>query len=49
MGVPVRPRLHARQQGLTDAVALLTEHGRARLEVEGRRRFVVVNPALYRS
>ena len=32
---------------LKDAVALLAEHGRARLEEEGRRRFVVVNPALY--
>ena len=32
---------------LKDAVALLAEHGRARLEDEGRRRFVVVNPALY--
>lgn len=32
---------------LKDAVALLTEHGRARMEEEGRRRFVVVNPALY--
>ena len=32
---------------LKDAVALLAEHGRARLEIEGRRRFVVVNPALY--
>jgi len=33
---------------LKDALALLTEHGRARLEEEGRRRFVMVNPALYR-
>jgi len=32
---------------LKDTVALLVEHGRARLEEEGRRRFVVVNPALY--
>ena len=32
---------------LKDAVALLAEHGRARLEVDGRRRLVVVNPALY--
>jgi len=32
---------------LKEALALLAEHGRARLEVEGRRRFVVVNPALY--
>ena len=32
---------------LKDAVALLAEHGRAQLEEEGRRRFVVVNPALY--
>lgn len=32
---------------LKDAVALLAEHGRARLEEEGRRRFVVVNPTLY--
>ena len=29
-----------------DALALLAEHGRARLEVDGRRRLVVVNPAL---
>ena len=34
---------------LKDAVALLAEHGRAWLEEEGRRRFVVVNPALYRG
>ena len=34
-------------KNLKDAVALLAEHGRARLEEEGRRRFVVVNPALY--
>ena len=27
--------------------ALLAEYGRARMEEEGRRRFVVVNPALY--
>ena len=33
---------------LKDATALLAEHGRARLEEDGRRRFVVVNPALYR-
>jgi hypothetical protein len=32
---------------LKDALALLAEHGRARMEEEGRRRFVVVNPALY--
>lgn len=32
---------------LKDAVAMLAEHGRARIEEEGRRRFVVVNPALY--
>ncbi len=32
---------------LKDAVALLAEHGRARLEEQGRRRFVAVNPALY--
>jgi len=32
---------------LKEALALLAEHGRARLEVEGRRRLVVVNPALY--
>ncbi|MEO8545232.1 MAG: DUF3987 domain-containing protein [Burkholderiaceae bacterium] len=32
---------------LKEALALLAEHGRARMEVEGRRRFVVVNPALY--
>lgn len=32
---------------LKEAVALLAEHGRARLEEVGRRRFVVVNPALY--
>ena len=32
---------------LNDALAQLAEHGRARLEEEGRRRFVVVNPALY--
>jgi hypothetical protein len=30
-------------------VALLAEHGRARMEEEGRRRFVVVNPVLYAS
>ena len=34
---------------LKDALALLAEHGRARLEEDGRRRFVVVNPALYRK
>ena len=34
---------------LKDAVALLAEHGRARLEEDGRRRFVVVNPALYQK
>jgi hypothetical protein len=34
-------------KNLKDAVALLAEHGRARLEEEGRRRFVVVNPTLY--
>jgi putative DNA primase/helicase len=33
---------------LKDALALLAEHGRARLEEDGRRRFVAVNPALYR-
>jgi len=33
---------------LKDALALLAEHGRARLEEDGRRRFVVMNPALYR-
>ncbi|MFO1190839.1 MAG: DUF3987 domain-containing protein [Rhodoferax sp.] len=32
---------------LKDAVAFLAEHGRARLEEEGRRRFVVLNPVLY--
>ncbi len=32
---------------LKEALALLAEHGRARLEEDGRRRFVVVNPALY--
>ena len=31
---------------LKAALATLTERGRARLEEEGRRRFVVVNPAL---
>ncbi len=31
---------------LKDAVALLAEHGRVRLEEDGRRRIVVVNPAL---
>ncbi len=34
-------------KNLKDAVALLAEHGRARIEEEGRRRFVVVSPALY--
>jgi putative DNA primase/helicase len=34
-------------EALKNAVALLAEHGRARLEEHGRRRFVVVNPALY--
>ena len=34
-------------KNLKDAVALLAEHGRARIEEQGRRRFVVVNPALY--
>ncbi len=34
-------------KNLKDAVALLAEHGRARMEEEGRRRFVVVNPVLY--
>jgi putative DNA primase/helicase len=29
--------------------ALLAEHGRARIEEEGRRRFMVVNPAPYRD
>lgn len=33
---------------MKEALALLAEHGRARLEEDGRRRFVVVNPALYR-
>ena len=32
---------------MKDAIALLAEHGHAGLEEEGRRRFVVVNPALY--
>lgn len=32
---------------MKDALAPLAEHGRARLAEEGRRRFVVVNPALY--
>jgi len=31
---------------LRAALALLEERGRARAEQEGRRRFVVVNPAL---
>ena len=34
-------------KNLKDAVTPLAEHGRARIEEEGRRRFVVVNPALY--
>ena len=34
---------------LKDALALLAEHGRARLEENRRRRFVVVNPALYQK
>jgi len=34
---------------MKEALALLAEHGRARLEEDGRRRFVVVNPALYRK
>ena len=34
-------------KNLKDAVALQAAHGRARLEEDGRRRFVVVNPALY--
>lgn len=33
-------------RALKEALATLTERGRARLEEEGRRRFVVVNPAL---
>ena len=34
-------------KGLKDALALLAGHGRARLEEDRHRRFVVVNPALY--
>ncbi len=34
---------------MKEALALLAEHGRARLKEDGRRRFVVVNPALYRK
>lgn len=33
---------------MKEALMVLAEHGRARLEEDGRRRFVVVNPALYR-
>lgn len=33
-------------RALKEALATLTERGRARLEQEGRRRFVAVNPAL---
>ena len=33
-------------RALKEALATLTERGRARLEEEGRRRFVAVNPAL---
>jgi hypothetical protein len=33
-------------KALKAALALLEERGRARVEQEGRRRFVVVNPAL---
>lgn len=32
---------------MREAIAVLAEHGRARLEEVGRRRFVVVNPALF--
>jgi putative DNA primase/helicase len=34
---------------MKDALTVLAEHGRARLEEDGRRRYVVVNPALYRG
>ena len=34
-------------KGMKEALVLLAEHGRARLEEDGRRRFVVLNPALY--
>ncbi len=34
---------------MKDALTVLAEHGRARLEEDGRRRCVVVNPALYRG
>lgn len=44
MGTAVRMRWIALPRA---ALALLAEHGRARLEEDGRRRFVMVNPALY--
>jgi putative DNA primase/helicase len=34
---------------MKDGLTVLAEHGRARLEEDGRRRYVVVNPALYRG
>ena len=42
-----RRRRRCRPSNGSAALALLADHGRARLEEDGRRRFVVVNPALY--
>ena len=40
------PKSARDNQAFKSIITLLTERGRARLEYEGRRRYVVINPAL---